>query len=117
MRHLLRHIVRDDLLEVWRDPAGTVSIVEVPLAAGWIGRPVRAVATHVVRWGGALPQYAVGHAASMSEVQEDVAAVPGLAICGAMLDGIGIPACAAAARAAAARVVRGLAHGWERMEA
>ena len=40
---MLRHIVRDDLLEVWRDPAGTVSIVEVPLAAGWIGRPVRAI--------------------------------------------------------------------------
>lgn len=40
---MLRHIVRDDLLEVWRDPTGLVTIVEVPLDPGWIGRPVRAI--------------------------------------------------------------------------
>jgi trk system potassium uptake protein len=40
---MLRHIVREDLLEVWRDPTSTVSIVEVPLHPGWIGRPVRAI--------------------------------------------------------------------------
>jgi len=40
---MLRHIVRDDLLEVWRDPTSTVSIVEVPLHPAWIGRPVRAI--------------------------------------------------------------------------
>jgi trk system potassium uptake protein TrkA len=40
---MLRHIVRDDLLEVWRDPTGLVMIVEVPLDPGWIGRPVRAI--------------------------------------------------------------------------
>ena len=40
---MLRHIVRDDLVEIWRDPTSTVAIVEVPLHPGWIGRPVRAV--------------------------------------------------------------------------
>jgi trk system potassium uptake protein TrkA len=40
---MLRHIVRDDLLEVWREPNGTISLVEVPLNPGWIGRSVRAV--------------------------------------------------------------------------
>jgi len=40
---MLRHIVRDDLVEIWRDPTSTISIVEVPLHPGWIGRPVRAV--------------------------------------------------------------------------
>jgi trk system potassium uptake protein TrkA len=40
---MLRHIVRDDLLEVWRDPTSTISIVEIVLHPGWIGRPVRAV--------------------------------------------------------------------------
>jgi trk system potassium uptake protein len=40
---MLRHIVRDDLLEVWRDPTSTISIVEVPLNHGWIGRSVRAI--------------------------------------------------------------------------
>jgi trk system potassium uptake protein TrkA len=40
---MLRQIVRDDLLEVWRDPTSTISLVEVPLNPGWIGKPVRAV--------------------------------------------------------------------------
>jgi trk system potassium uptake protein TrkA len=55
---MLRTIVRDDLLEVWRDPTGTVSIVEVPLNQGWIGRSVRAVeeasggrVAYVIRFG------------------------------------------------------------------
>jgi trk system potassium uptake protein len=40
---MLRHIVRDDLLEVWRDPTSTISLVEIPVHPGWIGRPVRAI--------------------------------------------------------------------------
>jgi trk system potassium uptake protein TrkA len=40
---MLRHIVREDIVEVWRDPTSTVSIIEVPVHADWIGRPVRAL--------------------------------------------------------------------------
>jgi trk system potassium uptake protein TrkA len=40
---MLRHIVRDDLLEIWRDPTSTIAIVEVPVHPGWIGRAVRAL--------------------------------------------------------------------------
>ncbi|GAA1037467.1 TrkA family potassium uptake protein [Virgisporangium ochraceum] len=40
---MLRHIVRDDLLEIWRDPTSTIAIVEIPLHPGWIGRAVRAL--------------------------------------------------------------------------
>jgi trk system potassium uptake protein len=40
---ILRHVVRDDLLEVWRDPTSTISLVEIPLHPGWIGRPVKAI--------------------------------------------------------------------------
>jgi trk system potassium uptake protein TrkA len=40
---ILRHIVRDDTMEVWRDPTSTVSMVEVPVHPGWVGRPVRAL--------------------------------------------------------------------------
>jgi len=36
-----------------------------------------------------------------------VAAVPGLAVCGATYDGVGIPACIASARAAVAQALRG----------
>jgi trk system potassium uptake protein len=40
---ILRHVVRVDTMEVWRDPTSTVSMVEVPLHQGWVGRPVRAL--------------------------------------------------------------------------
>jgi len=40
---MLRHIVRDDVTEVWRDPTSTVSMVEAPVHPGWVGRPVRAL--------------------------------------------------------------------------
>ncbi len=61
---------------------------------------------HVQRWGGALPQYAVGHRERAAGVQHAVSAVPGLAVCGATYDGVGIPACIASGRSAAAQVCR-----------
>jgi oxygen-dependent protoporphyrinogen oxidase len=54
----------------------------------------------VTRWGGGLPQYAVGHVDRVARIRADVAGVAGLAVCGAAFDGIGIPACIASARAA-----------------
>ena len=58
----------------------------------------------VTRWGGGLPQYAVGHLDRVRRIRDSVAEVAGLAVCGAVFDGVGIPACIAAARAAARRV-------------
>jgi oxygen-dependent protoporphyrinogen oxidase len=58
----------------------------------------------VTRWGGGLPQYGVGHVDRVARIRAAVAAVPGLAICGAAFDGVGIPACIASARAAATRL-------------
>lgn len=51
------------------------------------------IATRVSRWGGGLPQYAVGHVDRVRRIRSAVAAVPGLAVCGAAYDGVGIPAC------------------------
>jgi oxygen-dependent protoporphyrinogen oxidase len=64
---------------------------------------------HVQRWGGGLPQYAVEHDARVRAIEDVVAALPGLAVAGAALHGVGVPACVATARAAAERVVRQLA--------
>jgi len=58
----------------------------------------------VTRWGGALPQYAVGHLDRVRRVREAVDLVPGLEVCGAAYDGLGIPACIATAQQAATRV-------------
>jgi oxygen-dependent protoporphyrinogen oxidase len=49
--------------------------------------------TRLVRWGGGLPQYLVGHPARVAAVRTAVAAVPGLAIAGAAFEGVGVPAC------------------------
>ncbi|NYG56885.1 protoporphyrinogen oxidase [Nocardioides perillae] len=58
------------------------------------------VDTHVQRWGGGLPQYALGHVARVARARAAVAAVPGLAVCGAAYDGVGIPAVVASAQRA-----------------
>ena len=59
----------------------------------------------VTRWGGALPQYAVGHLDRVDRIERSVAAAPGLAVCGAAYRGIGIPACIESGERAAARIV------------
>ncbi|MDA2891287.1 protoporphyrinogen oxidase [Mycolicibacterium sp. BiH015] len=68
------------------------------------GVSVEPVDARVARWIDAMPQYGPGHAELVSEVR---AGLPeGVAVAGAYLDGIGVPAClASAARAAAALVV------------
>jgi len=78
-----------------------VAAAELALASGVTGAPV---GTRVTRWGGALPQYTVGHLDRVARIRAAVAAQPGLAVCGAAYDGVGIPACVATARAAADQI-------------
>lgn len=61
--------------------------------------------THVQRWGGALPQYEVGHLDRVATVRSSVAGVRGLEVCGAAYDGVGIAAVVAGAQAAVSRLV------------
>ncbi|MGI8433164.1 MAG: protoporphyrinogen oxidase [Nocardioidaceae bacterium] len=62
----------------------------------------------VTRWGGALPQYAVGHLDRVSRVQAAASGVRGLELCGAVFEGVGIPAVIASGQAAATRVLAAL---------
>ncbi|MFB9569682.1 FAD-dependent oxidoreductase, partial [Saccharopolyspora hordei] len=62
----------------------------------------------VVRWGGGLPQYGVGHLDLVADVERAVAEVPGLALAGAALHGVGVPACIATGEAAATDITRAL---------
>ena len=73
-----------------------------------VGVRTRPVASRVTRWGGALPQYAVGHVERMERVRAAVAQAPGLAICGATYEGVGIAACVALARRTAGSVLADL---------
>ena len=58
---------------------------------------------HVQRWLDAMPQYGPGHGALVAELRGGLP--PTLAVAGAYLDGIGVPACVAAATRAAATLV------------
>ena len=82
-------------------------LVQVALEdlADAIGLSVRPVDSHVQRWGGALPQYAVGHVDRVHQIRAGVAEHRGLAVCGAAYDGLGIPACIASAGTAVAQVL------------
>ena len=80
------------------------SLADLAEATGLAARPVD---SRVQRWGGGLPQYAVGHLDRVARIRAAVAAVPGLAVCGAAYDGVGIPAVIASARRAAAEAHAG----------
>ena len=75
-----------------------LAVADLAEATGAQGPPLD---TRVTRWGGALPQYTVGHLDRVAAIRAGVAALPGLAVCGAAFDGIGIPACIGTARSAA----------------
>ncbi|CAM5430390.1 protoporphyrinogen oxidase [Streptomyces avidinii] len=82
-----------------------VSLADLGAAVGLVARPV---ASTVTRWDGGLPQYPVGHLDRVARIRGAVAALPGLAVCGAVYDGVGIPACIASAGRAAEAVIAAL---------
>ena len=64
-----------------------------------------ALAATVSRWPDALPQYRVGHLDQVADVTTALDDIPGLAVCGAALEGVGIAACVASGQAAAQRAL------------
>ena len=79
------------------------SLADLREIAGIEAAPVD---THVQRWGGALPQYAVGHVARVARIRAALDGT-GISVCGAAYDGVGIPAVIGSARACRARGARG----------
>ncbi|RZE14308.1 protoporphyrinogen oxidase [Streptomyces albidoflavus] len=87
-----------------RDDAGLLALARRDLKAA-TGVDAEPVDAHVTRWDQGLPQYPVGHLARVARVRDQVAKAPGLALCGAAYDGVGIPACVASATEAARQVM------------
>ncbi|MGW1881327.1 protoporphyrinogen oxidase [Streptomyces sp. NPDC001970] len=79
-----------------------VSLSDLGAATGLTVGPV---ASEVTRWVGGLPQYPVGHLARVARVRDAVAELPGLRVCGAAYDGVGIPACIGSGRRAADEII------------
>jgi oxygen-dependent protoporphyrinogen oxidase len=108
------HVVRcsvgrsGDVAVLQRDDAELAALAAGELA-GAVGLTAEPVEYRVTRWGGGLPQYNVGHLGRVARVRAAVAQQPGLAVAGAAYDGVGIPACIATAKSAAAQVTAYLA--------
>lgn len=62
------------------------------------------VAAFVQRWHGGLPQYREHHGEIVAAFEAEIAGIDGLEVAGAMLHGVGVPACVATGTAAAARL-------------
>ena len=77
------------------------SLAELAELAGIVAVPVD---THVQRWGGGLPQFAVGHLERVARVRSSLPV--GVSVCGAWCDGVGIPAVISSAHRAAGEVAR-----------
>jgi oxygen-dependent protoporphyrinogen oxidase len=101
-------IGEEGLLHRADEDLAALAAAELAAATGVRGAPV---AHRITRWGGALPQYTVGHLDRVATIRAGVAAQPGLAVCGAAYEGVGIPACIATARAAANQVTEFLRRG------
>jgi oxygen-dependent protoporphyrinogen oxidase len=69
-----------------------------------LGITAEPVLTRVARWIKAMPQYHVGHAARVEAIEQCVAALPGLYLCGGAYRGVGIADCVRSGEAAAERV-------------
>jgi oxygen-dependent protoporphyrinogen oxidase len=102
LRTSLGRFGEEATLQVPDDELVRASLADLAEATGLLAEPADAV---VQRWGGGLPQYWVGHAARTARIRAAVAAVPGLAVCGAAYDGVGIPATIASAHRAAASLL------------
>ncbi|WGY03279.1 FAD-dependent oxidoreductase [Nocardioides sp. QY071] len=99
LRTSLGRFGEESTLQVPDEGLVRASLADLETATGLTATPVDAV---VQRWGGGLPQYWVGHADRVARIRAAVAEVPGLALCGAAYDGVGIPATIGSAQRAVA---------------
>ena len=85
-----------------------VALARLDLAQllGLRGAPVD---VRVTRWGGAYPQYTVGHRRRVERIMMGLRDLPTLALCGSAYEGVGVAPCVATAYEASQRVTRGLA--------
>ena len=108
--HLVRVSVgrlgEEHLLQIGDDVLVSRTVVELATLPGWAGLSMLLGA--VQRWGGGLPQYEVGHRDLVARLRSELADRPGLAVCGAAYDGVGIAACLGSAATAVDKITADL---------
>jgi trk system potassium uptake protein TrkA len=68
---IVRHLVPGEVVELWRDPTSTVSMIEVPLHEDWIARPLRELEEACGARVAYLMRFGVGTLPSDSMVVQD----------------------------------------------
>jgi oxygen-dependent protoporphyrinogen oxidase len=91
------------LLQLADDALVARTFAEALTLPGW--SEAELLQARLTRWGGALPQYLVGHRDLVASLRHDLGQVPGLALAGAALDGVGIAACVGSAAVAATKII------------
>ncbi|MCF3124694.1 protoporphyrinogen oxidase [Streptomyces arenae] len=104
LRTSIGRVAEEHLLAVTDRRLIRTSVDDLHRAVGSIGEPV---AARVTRWERGLPQYGVGHVDRVARVREAVGKLPGLALCGAAYEGVGVAACVATGTAAARQLREG----------
>ena len=94
-----RHMSLDD------DELVARCLAELGAMLGVTGSPVE---TLVTRWPLAFPQYEVGHLARVAAIESAAGCLGSVALAGAALHGVGIPACIGSGRRAARAVLDGI---------
>ena len=68
---MMRHLVPESVLEVFRDPTSAVSIVEAPLHRDWVGQTIRALEDATGARVAYIMRFGIGSLASPSTVLQD----------------------------------------------
>jgi oxygen-dependent protoporphyrinogen oxidase len=87
------------ILDQGDDSLAALAFSELRTLLGITGEPLL---TRVYRWSRATPQYHVGHADRIAQIEQRLAALPNLYVTGSAYRGTGLPDCIADGRATAA---------------
>jgi oxygen-dependent protoporphyrinogen oxidase len=85
-------------------------VADLAATMGLRSGPSAVRTARVTRWPRSFPQYRPGHLEAVARLERELAAAaPGVAVAGAALRGLGVPACIRQATDAARRILRVLA--------
>lgn len=83
-----------------------IAVSEIRELLAWKGNQ-----THwqsIIRWQNAMPQYLVGHLTRVQAIDQSLASLPSIRLCGAAYQGVGIPQCVRSGIKAAQQVAESL---------
>ncbi len=103
LRVFLGGALRPEVVDLADQQLVAMASNELRELLGWQARKANWQA--VIRWKQAMPQYLVGHVQRMHSLRGYLQALPGLKLCGAAYDGVGIPQCVRGARQAVRELI------------